>query len=124
MSTTNTTSETVRKAFPYIVVLHESNRDQKLRKNLLHSKKVLNCLSELIYNILAQNVVLTEGDKKKLKKYKSELIKLARKGGNNQKYTILTGQKGRGIVSTVLSIGLPILASLLAVQSHGSVDRK
>lgn len=106
-------SPTVRDSYPYLVVLGETIKDLELRKQLLRYKKVLDSLSELTLNLLEQNILLTEAEKKKLKKFRKELLQLSKKYNHQRKYQILTGQQGSGLLTTILSIGLPVLASML-----------
>lgn len=112
----------LKSTYPYLIVLSETLTDSQLRKKLLNKPKVLNCISELTYNLLKGNIQLTEQEKKKLQKFRKELCKLATKGNIKTKQKLLSGQKGRGILSTLLTIGLPVLFSLLS--SKNASNRK
>jgi len=107
-------SNFVKESLPYMVVLFETLEDKELRKRLLLQKpEIIPALSELVLNLIQENVDLSQKDRRKLKRYKKELIHLVQKGQHKQKYRLLSGQKGAGLLGTVLSIGLPILSSLL-----------
>jgi hypothetical protein len=103
----------LRKAYPHLEVLLYSKNDRKLRCLLLKNQLVIKALSELALNLLKENVQLSEIEKKRLRKYAKELLKLARKSGCAQKTKLLAGQRGEGVLSTLLTIGLPILSQLL-----------
>lgn len=112
-------SEVVKKSFPYLIVLNENCKNKEIRNNILKSKKVLCAITEIVYNILKGNIDLTKKNKRLLRNYKKELLLIARKGRNIQKNKILSDQRGAGILSTILSVGIPIIASLLS-RKHDS----
>ncbi|MCP4393481.1 MAG: hypothetical protein GY804_04335 [Alphaproteobacteria bacterium] len=106
----------LKSVYPYLVVLLETLSDLNLRKQLLRQPKVLACISEITYNILKENVTLSDKEKQKLKKYKRELCSLASKISARKKEKLLTGQRGGGLLKVLLAIGIPALISLLSTQ--------
>ena len=73
----------------------------------------INCICECIHNVLQGKVPLEENNKKKLKKYKSVLRKLVRKGTNKIRKNILV-QKGGAFLPIILgSILSALLGSLV-----------
>lgn len=105
-------SQFVKSSFPYLIILLENLRNKDLRTKLLRRPDVILALSELTLNILKENIPLTKKDKNSLNRYREELLCLVRKK-QAPKYRILTGQKGAGLLSSLLTVGLPILTSLL-----------
>jgi len=107
-------SKFLEKSYPYLVVLLAKRGDKELHKHLLRSEEILKSLCELALNLVLENVQLTAAEKHKLRKYKKEILQLIRTRDLKGKYNLLTrDQQGAGLVSTLLSIGLPALASLL-----------
>ena len=115
-------SKSLKIAYPYLIVLANSIENEKLKKELLKEQAIVDSLSEIALNILKQNIPTKPNERKKLRKYKKELLELVQKGGTKKKQLCLKGQRGSGIITTLLSIGLPIIASLLANKKHGSKD--
>lgn len=73
----------------------------------------INCICECVHNVLQGKVPLEENNKKKLKKYKSVLRKLVRKGTNKIRKNILV-QKGGAFLPIILgSILSTLLGSLV-----------
>lgn len=90
---------------------------------MLKEKKVLNTLSELALNILKQNIAISPKERKKLLKFSKELLLLVKRGREKRKQKALTGQKGGQVLSALLKLGLPILASILfSKTTNGSDD--
>lgn len=106
-------SKCVKQTYPFMIVLHKTLRNKALRKYLLKDKKILNALSELTLNILKQNIGVSSKDKKKLVKFSKQLSLLVKRGREREKQKILNSQRGGQLLSTLLSIGLPVLTSLL-----------
>lgn len=114
-------SNCVKESYPYLIVLCDSANNIPLRKLILQNKKVIDALSEVALNLVKGNIPLSNPDKRKLKKYKKELIQLIQKQNRRTKYNILTGQRGSGLLSGLLSVALPVLSSLLAsTKRHGT----
>lgn len=111
----------IKKAYPYLVVLSETKNPQ-LKRLLLKNPIVLKVISELVLNLLKENIELSQKQKEQLKTYATHLIKLTHKREQAKKIKILSGQTGEGILSTLLSIGLPVLASMLFSNKNGSKD--
>ncbi len=104
----------LKSVYPYLVVLSESLSDPTLRNKILNKPKVLSCISEIVLNILKKNIVLSEKERKRLKKYKTDLYKLGgQKGNTKAKQKILSGQRGTGLLQAILAIGIPALIYLL-----------
>ncbi len=112
-----TVSNFVQKSYPYLIVLYESPRDRILWKRLLKRQQLLLAISELVLNLIRENISISLKDKKRLQKYKKELIHLVSKN-SKKKYHVLTGQKGRGLLTTVLTLALPALSKLLLNDSR------
>lgn len=83
----------------------------KYRTALLKScdDEEINCICECIHNVLRGKVPIEEKNKKKLKKYKSVLRKLVRKGTNKLRKNIII-QRGGAFLPIILG---SILSSLL-----------
>lgn len=83
----------------------------KYRKALLKScdEKEIKCICECIHNVLQGKVPIEEKHKKKLKKYKSVLRKLVRKGVNKVRKNIII-QKGGAFLPIILG---SILSALI-----------
>jgi len=112
-------SKNIRESYPYLIVLSESLKNKKLRKALVENPKLLSGLTELILNLLQENIPLTPQQRKNLRQYQRELLTLVRKEvSSKHKTKALSGQRGDGFLSTVLSVGLPVLASWL-MKKHG-----
>lgn len=110
----------MKNALPYLIVLYETIKDVNLRKKLLLKNKfILPALRELCVNLLKENIILHPVSKKKLRKFRKELPILAKRGSNNSKTKILLNQKGKSaaLLSTLLSIGIPLITKLI---SNGS----
>jgi hypothetical protein len=111
-------SKCVREAYPLLLVLSQSIKNKKLRKELLKNRKVLDSLRELTVNVLHETVPISQSARRKLLQFKKELVLLAEKDRYRKKYTVLKGsQRGGALLSTLLGVGIPILADLLF--SHG-----
>jgi len=110
----NSPSKSVKYSYPYLVVLAETIKIPEIRHYLLQNEQVLNALSEITVNLLKQNFPISKKDKQKLQTFRKGLILLATKGNLKQKHKLLSGQKGGQLLSALLSIGLPVLASLLS----------
>ena len=100
-----------KSTYPYLLVLLDCVNDPVLRNKILKNPKVVQCISELAYNILKENVKVSTREKKQLQKHRKNLYKLATKGRN--KLTLLKGPRGAGLLTTLLTIGIPVLASLI-----------
>jgi hypothetical protein len=103
------------RAYPYLLVLSDLDKNERtLKKCILEKDFVLAAISEIVYNLLKENVELTGSEKRKLLQEAKSLLKLASKThAVGAKYRLLTGQSGAGVLSTILTIGIPILSKLL-----------
>ena len=87
---------------------------------ILHflNEEGLNTLGELTKNLLYCRCNISPKEKitlkKKLSPYKSAFRKIARKKTNqDQRRRLLINQNGSGLLSLLLSIGVPLLSSIL-----------
>ena len=89
----------------------------KLRKVIILNggKERVNCISEIILNVLNGNLKLSDCNKRKLKKYRAVLRKLADKRVPSVAKKRLINQRG-GFLFTLLSAALPILSNILFRQ--------
>jgi len=116
-------SRCIEESYPYLKVLAANKRDKELCCHLLQKKVVLRGLKELVHNILHQTFPLTQEDKTRLKKFREELLILASKNCGKRQSDLFTSQRGGQLLSTLLSVGLPILAQLLFSKKHDSNRR-
>jgi len=86
----------------------------KLRKAIISNgnRELLNSISECILNVLNGNLKLTDCSKRKLRKHKAILRKVADKDVSASVKKRLINQRG-GFLLPLLSALLPTLASLL-----------
>lgn len=87
------------------------------RKKLISGfkKKHVDCLSEIFLNFLKNNLTQDKGIIKSLRKYKSHIRKVAKKGESaTSRKKILKSQKGGAILSTLLPLAVSAIASLLS----------
>ena len=78
-------------------------------------KKLVNCISEINLNVLNGNLKLSDCNKRKLRKYKALLRKLADKRVPSSAKKRLIKQRG-GFLFTPLSAALPIVTNHLYRQ--------
>lgn len=97
---------------PFLHLLSRSSA--KRRKALIKqaTKDELTSLFEICFNILRGNIPLNSYMKRKLKRERHTLRKLADKKVTIQKKKQVVNQKG-GFLGTVASLALPVLASLI-----------
>ena len=114
-------SQCVAQAYPYLKILAENKNDKPLCKHLLRKKFVLQAIKEVTYNCLKQNFPIDSKQKKKLKRFQKELLVLAEKKCSKKQETVLTGQRGGQLLTTLLAVGLPILANLLFSKKHDTI---
>jgi hypothetical protein len=86
----------------------------KEKKKLIASckKKDIHAICECAENVLVGNVPLTPQQKKRLKKHKKALIKLANTNIDWKKKKRFIQQKGSGLLTTLLGVAVPALISL------------
>lgn len=102
-------SERLKAHAPYLHVL--ANGSAKQREGILHGadRELIYCLCECALNILRGNVKLSNTQKNKLRKFKSNLRILAdKKVGLANKRKLLLRQRGGWVASLIA----PILGSL------------
>lgn len=87
----------------------------KYRKALLKScnKEEINCICECIHNVLQGKVPIEEKNKRKLKKYKSVLRELVRKGTDKVRKKIIIQTGGAFLPIILGSILSTLLGSLI-----------
>lgn len=115
-------------AYATFFLLNKFCKDRHLQKRLLDKPEIIREIAELAFNLLKENVKLGPREKRRLKKFKRELqILIDKKKSNNARIKALVGgrQKGGGpLLSSLLSIGLPILATLIKEKISSSRRRK
>lgn len=99
-------------------------KDKILRKQLWQKSETFSILSDLCYNLSRENLELNPAQRERLLRFKKELrifldkkksrkkrlrALLLSKSSNNKK----SYQKGGALLGTLLSVGLPFLASLV-----------
>ena len=89
----------------------------KLRKVIILNggKELVNCISEIILNVLNGNLKLSDCKKRKLRKYRAILRKLADKRVQSSAKKELINQR-RGFLFTLLSEELLIISNILFRQ--------
>lgn len=107
-------SNIVVTSLPYLIVLYENCENKTLKNNILKQSEVLNCLTEIIFNLLDNSIVLNKTEKDSLVKFTDDLIILGKKGGSSsRKLKLLRGSRGKELLITVLSITLPLIITSL-----------
>ena len=98
------------KDIKFLALLSTSNK--KRRQALLEtaSKKELQKLTEIVYNLLQDNIPLTKAEKKKLSRYKETLREVAHKRCKLQKRREIFTQKG-GFLRFLLPLALQAIIS-------------
>jgi len=88
--------------------------DPKLRKAIIskRNKKLVNCISECVLNVLNGNIKMTGCDTRKLQKHKAALRKFVDRHVPLSSKKKLIVQRG-GFLLPLLSSVLPTLASLM-----------
>ena len=83
--------------------------DNKTCKQVIHSsdKELVKCICECVLNVLQGNIPVSQKEKSKLQKYKSDLRSLASDKPLTEKKRII--QKGNGFLPMLLG---PVLAAL------------
>ena len=107
-------SKTVALAFPYLIVLYENCENKTWKNKLLKKEGVLNSLTEIVYNLLDNRILLTKDQKKALLPFETALIRLAKKSESpSRKLQVLRGAQGRDLLITLLEVTLPHIAQKL-----------
>ena len=103
-------SATVKKSFPYLCVL-QNNKNKKLRELILRRHKAtLDSISELALNILNENLKIPYRDQLKLKRWESQLKKLAtEKSPSVRRKILLQGN----LLSNLMNISIPALLKII-----------
>ena len=102
-------SETVEQSVPVLFLWFQNRRKQVLCAELLRSRKVLNAITEIVFNLL-NTIPLTSQNKKALLVYANELLLLRNKGQHQKKYQLLAQDpKGKKLLSIILSLSFPYL---------------
>ena len=98
----------------FLKYLHKLSlkRRNKFIKNVC-SKKEIDTISELVLNFLQGNIKCNKKLIRSLKKYSKSFSNIIKKSfSSTKKKIILSSKSGGFILSTLLSIGLPILSKL------------
>ena len=102
-------SKTVEQSLPVLFLWFQNRRKQALCAELLRSKKVLNAITEIVFNLL-NTIPLTSQNKKDLLVYADELVLLRKKGQHQKKYQLLAlNPKGKNLLSKILLLTFPYL---------------
>lgn len=100
-------SKSVIDVYPYLLILSVNRKNKTLQNILLRQKKVIHSISEIVLNLLSHNIPIDNHNKTKLKRYKSQLLILSRRGNFEVKIKILSS---RQLLSILLTVSLPFLA--------------
>ena len=106
-------SAVVKRALPLLKVLVDAT--PKLKKAIIkHAPTdLVTAISEIVLNLIKGVIKLTAHQKKRLSRYKKELLALAKKKvwlGKKRKILV---QKGGGVVSILVPLALSLLSSKL-----------
>ena len=100
-------------SLPLLKVLVDAS--PKLKKAIIkHAPTdLVTAISEIVLNFIKGVIKLTAAQKKRLSRYKKELLALAKKKVSLGKKRKILVQKGGGIVSILVPLALSILSSKL-----------
>ena len=107
-------SSVVRRALPLLKVLVDAT--PKLKKAIIKHgpRELVIAISEIVLNLIKGVIKLTAQQKKRLSRYKKELLALARKKVSlGKKRKILVQKGGSAAVSILLPLALSLLSSKL-----------
>ena len=106
-------SAVVKRALPLLKVLVDAT--SKLKKAIIkHAPTdLVTAISEIALNLIKGVIKLTPHQKKRLSRYKKELLALAKKKVSLGKKRKILVQKGGGVVSILVPLALSLLSSKL-----------
>ena len=106
-------SAVVKRALPLLKVLVDAT--PKLKKAIIkHAPTdLVKAISEIVLNLIKGVIKLTAHQKKRLSRYKKELLALAKKKVPLGKKRKILVQKGGGVVSILVPLALSLLSSKL-----------
>ena len=106
-------SAVVKRALPLLKVLVDAT--PKLKKAIIkHAPTdLVTAISEIVLNLIKGVIKLTAHQKKRLSRYKKELLALAKKKVSLGKERKILVQKGGGVVSILVPLALSLLSSKL-----------
>ena len=106
-------SAVVKRALPLLKVLVDAT--PKLKKAIIkHAPTdLVTAISEIVLNLIKGVIKLTPHQKKRLSRYKKELLALAKKKVSLGKKRKILVQKGGGVVSILVPLALSLLSSKL-----------
>ena len=105
-------SNTVVQSVPILLLYYQNRRKRALCAELLISRKVLNAITEIVYNLLKTLPLSSRDRKTLLSTYADELLLLTKKKEYIKKYRLLAlDPKGHKLLVKVLSLSLPYLLS-------------
>ena len=106
-------SAVVKRALPLLKVLVDAT--PKLKKAIIkHAPTdLVTAISEIVLNLIKGVIKLTAHQKKRLSRYKKELLALAKKNVPLGKKRKILVQKGGGVVSILVPLALSLLSSKL-----------
>ena len=106
-------SAVVKRALPLLQVLVDAT--PKLKKAIIkHAPPdLVTAISEIVLNLIKGVIKFTAHQKKRLSRYKKELLALAKKKVSLGKKRKILVQKGGGVVSILVPLALSLLSSKL-----------
>ena len=106
-------SAVVKRALPLLKVLVDAT--PKLKKAIIkHAPTdLVTAISEIVLNLIKGVIKLTAHQKKRLSRYKKELLALAKKKVPLGKKRKILVQEGGGVVSILVPLALSLLSSKL-----------
>lgn len=107
-------SETVQESVPILFLWYQNRRKTDLCTELLRSRKVLNAITEIVFNLLNNpSISLSKQIKRSFLPYTEELLFLAKKGHHIEKYQLLAlNPRGHKLLVKILSFTLPYLLGI------------
>ena len=106
-------SAVVKRALPLLKVLADAS--PKLKKVIIkHAPtELVTAISEIVLNLIKGVIKLTAHQKKRLSRYKKELLALAKKVSLGKKRKILVQKGGSAAISILVPLALSLLSSKL-----------
>ena len=106
-------SAVVKRALPLLKVLVDAS--PKLKKAIIkHAPTdLVTAISEIVLNLIKGVIKLTAHQKKRLSRYKKELLALVKKKVSLGKKRKILVQEGGGVVSILVPLALSLLSSKL-----------
>lgn len=103
-------SSTVQKSIPILQGLLKV--DSKLLSKLMRNKDLLNCVREIVVNLLENHIPISKKHRAQLRQNQSVLIVLASRE-NSAKYRLLIKPQGQRVFKLLLRATVPIICRSL-----------